>query len=607
MNKSNSFGLRHALRRLTDPHLISWPFFFLSLAAWLLSFYPQVFRSSDPFTGDWVFGWVVSILAGQTVLFAFLLIARSVWLRTAWASAHPAVVVWTFTIGTLLGVVTANVVAQQLPAGKQGLLFAVEHLIFGVLGLCIIGSIYIAFRSYRADVSELETKQGELQALLAAGEHTLQADSASVQETVTQVMTDAMGALHRDDPGVVDFLSASSDQLLRTLSHSLASDTSGVPTVIVESPRPRWRQIIAEATSKPLITPLLTSMILVLFAWRISFSEGAVAPPQATFNAAGNTIGVSVDLVSFTQSLLELMSVFLGTYVAAWLVMKLTAAPLRRSHPRVRLVIIGIGAVAIAVISQVIIAGLFSVLNLEPMIERDLLPRALMVILIAGVILVMGIVRATDLAQRDIKGQLRETNRALTWQVARTNEEIWNQRRTLALVVHGPVRAALISSAMEIAKAQDPNNPVLIGTLTERIARAGTDFFDPPTHTDPLAPLHQLQQLWAGTCTIDIDVDQHTCQQMTADPITAQVAIKVIEEACANAIIHGNATTISIGAHANGEELEITVANDGTPPQLEDKRGLGLRFIDEVSLHWRFASSATEIRLRVLLPIRPVS
>lgn len=603
MKRKRDSGLRRALRRLTDPHLISWPFFFLSLAAWLVGFYPQVFRAQDPFTTELVIGWVLSILAGQVVLFGFLLLARTLWLRTAWASRHPGVTVWTFIVGTLLGVITANSIAQQLPAGDQGLMFGVEHVVFGVLGLCIVGSIYIAFRSYRIDVTELEAKRQELQTLLDAGGKTLEADRATVQATVTDAMTEAVGVLRSQDPGVIDFLNASSDKLLRPLSHELAADTSGIKTAAVEAPRPRWRNVIAEVTAKPLIAPFLTALILLLFAWRISFNEVLTAPPQAELDAAGNTIGVSIDLASFSRSILELLSVFVGTYVAAWMVLKATITPLCKSRPRVRLIITAISALVIAALSQVIIGVLFTALNLQTVIDRNILARALILIPIAGVTLLMGIVRATDLAQRDVKDQLRETNRTLTWQVARINEQIWDQRRTLALVVHGPIRAALISSAMELSKANDPSDSQLIQTLTDRISQARTDFLGPPAQHDPLSALTQLQHLWAGTCTIFIDMDEHTRERITADRITAQVATKVIEEACANAITHGNSTAISVRLEAHDDELQLAVINDGTPPEPNADSGLGMTFVNDVSLSWDLAASDAATTLHVHLPL----
>lgn len=606
MSKHRAGPVRRSLRRLTDPQLIGWPFFFLSLAAWLVSFYPQVFRAQEPFTTELVTGWFISILAGQAVLFAFLFLARTLWLRTTWATRHPAVVVWTFIFATILGLITANVVAQQLPAGAEGLMFGFEHLIFGVLGLCIVGSIYISFRSYRINVTELEAKQHELQTLLAAGEKTLEADRATVQTTVTEAMTEAVGVLRSQDPGVIDFLNASSDNLLRPLSHELAADTSGIKTAAVEAPRPRWRNVIAEVTAKPLIAPFLTALILLLFAWRISFNEVLTAPPQAALDAAGNTIGVSIDLASFTRSILELLSVFVGTYVTAWLVLKATITPLHKSRPRVRLIITAISALVIAALSQVIIGLLFTVLNLQTMIDRNVLARALILIPIAGVTLLMGIVRAIDLAQRDVKDQLRETNRTLTWQVARINEVIWDQRRTLALVVHGPIRAALISSAMELSNAEDPSNPHLIKTLTDRISQARTDFLDPPAQHDPLTALTQLQQLWAGTCAISVDMDEHTRERITTDRITAQVATKAIEEACANAVIHGTATAVSIHLSAEDDELQVTVTNDGTPPKSNAPSGLGTQFLNDVCLYWHLSHEATNTHLMLRLPISPV-
>lgn len=603
MKRTGSSGLRRSLRRLTDPALIGWPFFVLSLAAWLVSFYPQVFRGRQPFTGDLAIGWVLSILVGQVVLFAFLLLARTLWLRTTRASRHPAIVVWTFVAATLLGVIAADAVARRLPAGDQGLMFGVEHVVFGVLGLCIVGSILTAFRAYRADVTELMTRQLELRTLVAAGQRTLDVERASVHAEVAEIMTEAVGALARDDPRAVDVLRSASDTLLRPLSHELASDGSGLTPVEVDSPRPQWRTVVADVTAKPLIAPLLTAMILLLFAWRISFDEVVAPPPQAALDAAGNTIGVSVDLGSFSRSILELFSVFLGTYLASWLVLKATTTSLQRARPRTRLLITAASAVAVAVLAQVIIGALFTVLDLRTMIDRDVLARSLILVPIAGVTLLMGAIRATELAQRDVREQLGLVNRALTWQVARLNEEIWDQRRTLALVVHGPVRAALLSSAMELANAEDPRDPGFVDVLTDRLSRARSDFLEPTAPVDPLAPLAQLRELWAGTCALAFAFEPGTRERLTADRITTQVAVTVIEEACANAIAHGRASTIDVDLSADADVLDITVTNDGTPAEPTEAKGLGTAFLEDVSLEWRLESREDGSRLSVRLPL----
>jgi len=603
VKRESPSGLRRGLRRLTDPDLIGWQFFSLTLAAWLVSFYPLVLRGQGGFTGGFVFGWVVSILGGHVVLFAFLFLARALWLRRAWVTRHPAVVVWTFIVGTLFGLLTSNSIASRTPAGDQGLMFGVEHFVFGILDLCIVGTIYIVFRTYRHNVEELERTKAKLQDLLIVGERTLEQERAAVESKISEVVQQSMGAICQDEPDVVGILTSTSDSRLRPLSHELATNTAPLETTEIATPRPRWRTVLAHVADKPLIAPKLIALVLLLVALRTTFEEGTVSSPQAAVDVAGNSLGVSIDLVSFVSSVLELISVFVGTYVAAWLVVKATAGPLRQAGTLGRLSITALSAFPIAAIPQVIIGILVAVADLQARIEPSPLSRVLLVIPVAAVILVTGLVRAIYLAQRDVLDQLDEANRALTWQVARTNEEIWNQRRALAHVVHGPIRAALISSAMEIAKATDPTDPVLIRSLTQRVSQARAGLVEVHEHEDPLEPLILTQELWAGTCTITIDTDPYTRERLDTDRIAAQVAVQVIEEACANAINHGSATAIGIQLAADDHELEVVVTNDGTAPRDDSRRGLGTAFLEEVSLCWSLGVEDSRVYMRVTLPL----
>ena len=604
MSNHRSSALRRSLRRLSDPDLIGWQFFLLSLAAWSISFYPQVIRGGWPFTPDLALSWIVSILGGQIALFAFLFLAKALWLRTPWAQKHPAVTVWTFIVGTIIGVIAANAISGRSAAPEQGFIFGVEHVVFGVLGLCVIGSIYISFRNYRADVAQLAGRNKELQMLLASGEKTLSDERLSVRAAVADVIEHATSALDDSASDVVERLTRSSETLLRPLSHELAANSAGVMTAEVTTPKPRWRNVLAEVTTKPLIAPLLTALTLLVLAGRISFNTVVDEEPQVAFDAAGNTIGVSVDVESLRQSMLELGSVFAGTYIAAWIILKLTQAPLARASLRGRLIITVLSAFGVAALSQLLVGLLFSVFTLAPLVERTWTTRLLALIPIAAVAILMGLVRSIEITQRDVKNQLQRTNDELTWQVARINEEIWDQRRTLAHIVHGPIRAALISSAIEISQAGPGADPNLRRRAIDRLTSAQNELITPTLHSDPLEPLRKIQELWKGTCAITLSCDESTLQQLQHDPVCANVTMKVVEEACANAIMHAHATTVGIEFNVRGDELHISVTNNGSPPLPDQRSGLGTAFIADVTLAWQLIPSDAGAKLIATLPTR---
>lgn len=227
MKRPRNSALRRGLRRLTDPRLIGWPFFWASLLAWFVSFYPQVFRSEFSMSWPLVYGWTVSIAGGQLVMFAFLLIAKVLWWRRPFTARHPAIAVWSLIVGSTLGVITASTIANQLPAAEQGLTFGFEHVFFGVIGLMVIGSAIVALGHYKDDVDLLEDRQGALRATLEQGRVTLQDERQATEQTVMSVMTEARSALVGESREAADRLSAASEHVLRPLSHELVTARHG--------------------------------------------------------------------------------------------------------------------------------------------------------------------------------------------------------------------------------------------------------------------------------------------------------------------------------------------------------------------------------------------
>jgi signal transduction histidine kinase len=344
---------------------------------------------------------------------------------------------------------------------------------------------------------------------------------------------------------------------------------------------------------------------MLLLTWRISFDQAVDQPAQAAVDVAGNTVGVSIDMASFVGALLDLASVFFGTLLAAWLVVRVTKRPLQHLNPAARWLVVVISAIAVAALAQLFITVSFSLFNRQISVDQNVLIRLAVIIPIAAVSVILGLVRAIETAQRDVKEQLDETNSALQWQVTRINEEIWDQRRTMALVVHGPMRAALISSAMQLAKTSKTPSPEgeILEMLRSRINDARSGDLLEGQATDLLSSVRKLQELWRGTCEITVTIDQATQRQLEADSVASHAAEKIIDEACSNAITHGNATAIDITLTATNDRLDITVTNNGAPPKANDQTGLGQAFLEEVTLNWSLTSGASGTKLVAALPL----
>lgn len=569
----------------------------------MISFYPQVLRGDEPITAERALTWVLSILAGQATVFAVLVIARRLWWHRAWARCHPAVAVWSFILATFAGVMVANTVASPLLTEAGSLSFGFDHLLLGSLTLIIIGSGIVAVRQHRDAVRELQETQAVLLASVQRGEEVLIEERQATLRKAQESVDHAIHAVQSSSPDTVAALNAASEDVLRPLSHELAYASDQLEPVDVVTPQPRWRDVVTQVTTSPLIAPGPTAIVMLILASRLSVTDGSAQSNQVEQAIGDSTIGVSVDLASVGQSLTELASVFAGTWLAAWLVVVATRPLLRRFGTINRWIITGASVLVVALLSQSFTIGLFSTLGLETTINYSLPIRLALLLPIAAITGLVGLVRAVNVAQVDVRDELNRTNQDLEWQLARLNQCIWDQRQGLALGVHGPLRAALIASAMEFANAESTTDPRLIKALTERIFQAQGDFIDPPERTDPFASLTQLQELWAGTCTIDIDVDQHTADQLAADPLTAQVATKVVDEAVANAIAHGNASTILVSLEAGDDSLQITVTNDGTRPESDTRTGLGTAFINDVSLSWELRPLDASTTLHARLPL----
>jgi two-component system, LuxR family, sensor kinase FixL len=69
--------------------------------------------------------------------------------------------------------------------------------------------------------------------------------------------------------------------------------------------------------------------------------------------------------------------------------------------------------------------------------------------------------------------------------------------------------------------------------------------------------------------------------QLTLEASPCSHLYRITQEAITNAVRHGHATEVTIDLHANGEDVKLTVSDNGRglPPGVDLAQGMGLRIM----------------------------
>jgi len=468
MSKSRLGPIRSAIRRLANPAMVSWVSFGVTLTAWLLSMYPLVLRGEVQITPRTVGAWTVTVSAGQATIFAVLLIAKYLWLNRAWPRNHPSVAVWTIVVAAVMGLAVSRTVAGVFFGEPDWLLLGFEYLFCGVAVIVISGSASVVLSDYRASLTGLGATRASLEASIVEGRQQPNADRENVLEKAHGVIEEALGYRGHSPNQAATFLSEASDKVVRPLSHRLVQEPPAVAPVVKRTPAPRWSVVFSGLTQTSLLAPKTLALTVLALSWRLTITAHQPSGPGAPV-LGERGVSVSVDWESFAHSLLQLMIVFIATFSIPTLVNLLVNRTLRRLRPSAKWWIHLARVVAVAVVSQAVIGVLFALAGFPASLVLTPPNVALIVVAVAGVTLLVGIIRAVGVAQGDIEAQLRDINDELEWSLFRLGQELWHQRREMGLTLHGTVRSALIASAMQLARGMDRASTQDIEQVRQRL------------------------------------------------------------------------------------------------------------------------------------------
>ena len=207
---------------------------------------------------------------------------------------------------------------------------------------------------------------------------------------------------------------------------------------------------------------------------------------------------------------------------------------------------------------------------------------ALTIAIICPAIAIGGILIARQIDVIDSKEQ---TQRAIVEHNAALNTELWHLKRQTALMVHGPIQSALISTGLRLENSSQGED------RTEHLVLLLKETLDNLTITQSSESLpdflDSLEDLWEGVAALSVHTRQQALQMLEKSPASLHACSEVIREGLNNAIFHGAATNIAIMVTTlNSSTVHVRVEDNGSGPAPRRTPGVGSDLLNTVSPGW---------------------
>lgn len=593
-----------AFERIANPRVISWPLLLISTLVLIADDVRQavvnVIPSRDvPGT---LLTFVGITVAGQILAFGVLLLARTTWLKSAWARCHPTVTVATFVLASAAA---QAVVAMAVPRSAAS---DVDRTLLQAISFTVVAIVVAATSEHRTLMRDLSAAQVGLSVAVEQGRTQLSNERSLVGEQVDVIVADALRALDGPIDDLPRTLLQASEETLRPLSHRLEAADVEFATDLPNQPRPHWRQVLSQVADRPLISPVVTAVVMTVVATRFTIRDPSEVVSQGTSSAIDGELVVQVDLVSFLTALAQLGAVFAVTYAAASFVRRGTKSLLSRGRLRERWAIALFSLIPVAILAQVAVAIFFVSQPEDLGLALSPLSTLQFLLPITAVAVVAGIVRTVSTVQKSLRRQLEESNAELSRRLVRIRCQLWAERQNLSRVVHGSLRGLFIAGAMGIENAAKDSAKMgevseVIEATRQRLIAARNSLTASVEPLDVSAALHDIGRTWAGVCEVVASISPEASQVLLHDQPAAEAALTIVNEAMLNALNHAQSKRIEISMIVEERNLIIQAVNSGGPLPEESIPGLGSRLLSSLCSSWTLEHHDGETTLQARLPV----
>jgi signal transduction histidine kinase len=574
--------VRRALMRIGGPAAISWPGFGVVLG---LSFVIHLADAIGTLQAREIPLRVLAIALSVVAMFGAMLVLRRLLLHDVDTRPRPWRTIMVFVIGAIVRGLAIGWLTAMLTGIPATLGYRVPASIVTMVPVLIVVSILVDLaRAQAARRTALLAASERLRAAEAEADAEVQAAHAATVDRIRSLLRAAIDETAGAAPAaVVARLRGEVNEVIRPLSHRLAGSvpTWAPPVDVAAIGDVAWRDLWRDVTRGRPFQPWAMAVIGAVMSL-----VGAVS----RFGLLGGLL--------FAASL----GVSIGVLFA--MARRVVAPRLERlDHAGSRAALFLATVVVASVIAAVFVTVIVGPVRAVPASLR------ISIVVIGPLIAVLvATAQAVGWTLREADAELAAATISADRAVARVHEVAWQQRRVLALAVHGPLQARVSAAAIRLEQA------VQAGSVSEAdVAEARRSVLDALDQLDLVADdagdvradLADVAEAWEGVCAVVTELAAELAERIDRDPASARVVVDVFTEACSNAVRHARARDVALRIDEDGEGLlRVVICDDGQASEARAD-GLGNRLLDEIAVRWQRRRVGDTTELEVLLPALP--
>ena len=500
--------------------------------------------------------------AGYLAVAAVLILARRLLVGKP-VKSRPAFVLAAFLIaGFARGVVLLglDVLTGHHQIGQE-LFRLLGGPIFTFVTLTLAAVLASNYQRHRESLSALADERYRLQIRSAGIRAKVQIQREELLEKVRSLLDPAIAKIQANLTGkssteAIASLRSTVDEVVRPLSIEVAEASDEVEAesgkAVLREKAPLPSRILLGEFIVPLWSTLIMSIILVPAAFLVEQPLNSLVILLTTF-----------------------LCMFLGLGFFQLLTIKFPI------HPY-------LAAIAVPSFSAISLVPIYFVADL---LQWNVAVSQIHALLLFGVCVGVTtfVAQFAQLQRKSTTENLVAVNLQLQILNASLRQELWLNRRRTALVLHGPVQAALFASAMKLSQETQPT-PELVAEVEHDIAQALEKLNNPSNlEGENISDLlNQIVEIWSDAAEISIEIPEELEAAITKSPLTSEALIEISREFITNAIKHGKASRVSLKVSRLDEaRIAIEVIDDGQGLPPGAKPGFGSKLLSELSLVWR--------------------
>ena len=522
--------------RLGGADAVTWPVFWVTLLATLIAYLvgnPDIVVI-DPGAN------IGLLIVADALAFAVLALLQPLAHRLKSAPlATAAMLIWFVIAGLARGTFIAYAHVWLGYSDTLDLQFRLSSSVLVLATALIVVTLWHdAVTQHRRSLSALADLRELIQTTREDAAETIEMRQRNTITNIRSRVQREMSELHAEYIGIgIEHLRYLAHEIVRPLSHDLATKAQRItPRELPSTQRSLdWQRLLRDTLAVPPLRP-----------FPLALMPAYLSLPLATH------------LAGMGRGLLVAVSIFVGVWLVARVFNPWLHAVLQRLSTGPRIVTFTVAMTAMGFIAMV--PGWY--LLGDDAVRWIVLPATGYFAPAAWLL------AATAAAQRQYAETEAAVERAaaeLDWEVARANELQWQRQRTLSLILHGPLQAALNAAALRLdaARQREDVSDALIkevrASVDEALAELDADTDQP---TDVALAFERIAGTWAGLCEVAVDVGADVLGRLAADTVAARAVADTVTEACSNAVRHGAASRIEVSLMTEADGLLLVAIRD---------------------------------------------